>query len=1305
MKTHFFLLFPLMVSCFLSSQGQPLSKGPVIIPGPYSLEGRGTFPEGKHGPKENPGRRAWEEYRMLANPRTGKIPRKIEEKSLAYVNSRQSNLQGRMASFVRQQGGAWTHRGPFNVGGRTRALALDIGNENIILAGGVSGGLWRSVNSGGSWTKVSGPSDLQSITSIAQDIRPGHEATWYFTSGEWYGNSANGGRAPFSGNGVYKSTDGGLSWVLLQATASNTPEEFDSDFDYSWRVQVHPLNGDVYVATYGGIYRSQDEGKQWKKILNGRDAQFTDIRITPSGKLYATISSDGVPKKGMFRSEDGNTWTEITPVNFPFFYRRIVMDYAPANEHILYFMAETPGAGKLDHTLLKYVYQEGIGDQSGSEGNGGVWTDLSDNIPALGGRVGDFDSQGSYNLVLAIHPTDTSTVYLGGTNLYRSTDGFTSEENTALIGGYAGSENNGQYPGSHPDMHALVFFPSNPLKLLTGHDGGSSVTMNNLANFSAERPVSWVDLNNGYLTTQAYSVAINEAVENDPYLAAGFQDNYTYATNQVNGKIAWTQVLGGDGSFCAITQGGLVHYYSSQVASIYRYEYDLQGNFLNWARVTPAGMDDPLFITPFVIDPNDQEIMYLPDDDLIWRNHDLSAIPKGEYEETEVNWERLGNTRVSDEIITALDVSTDIAHRLYYGTDQGKVFRLDSAQTGNPIPEEISSPDFPEDGYVSCIKVDPVDADRIFVVFSNYKVNSIFFSPDGGKTWSDISGNLEQRPDGSGNGPSVRWLEILQLGSQQVYFAGTSTGLYSTQFMNGKETLWTQEGPETIGNVVINMIKTRDDGTVVVATHGNGIFSAQIEYLRPQPDFRADTAIVRVGQPVNFFDQSTQSPSSWEWSFPGAAIDQSTEQDPQGIIYAQPGCYAVSLTVSNEAGSQTRQRPCFINVLPDSYDGCTCDTLTNIKRGEALTLYSSEDNLGYFAGHNAYRNTLYAERYTVADSGEIFAFRLFPAIAREGVFEGNITFRVWTDREGLPDKLLYSELYPIRNFDTTQINTRSLSQPVKVGGTFHIGMGIEYDNGDTLALANAINRGAGGANTMSVFDENQWYSVPDWLNSNDFNTSMAFSPIFCRDSIAGIIDTFACQIYTAPDGRVYTEPGQYTALLTNEAGCDSTVFIHLDIQGLNDSVYQEDNRLFAFEGESSYRWLHCDQAFREVAFATDSSFVPLESGSYAVEISRNGCVDTSQCVAINAVSILANTFGSTLRVYPNPTPDRVHIALGEVYTDVRIKVRNTLGQVIAVHRLDTAEALEIPLGPLPGVYFLEIATRENRYTTFSVMKI
>jgi hypothetical protein len=171
-----------------------------------------------------------------------------------------------------------------------------------------------------------------------------------------------------------------------------------------------------------------------------------------------------------------------------------------------------------------------------------------------------------------------------------------------------------------------------------------------------------------------------------------------------------------------------------------------------------------------VLDPNNTDVMYLAGGDRIWRNSDLTAIPLFSQNTTSVNWSNLTNTVVSGQTITTLEISTTAANRLYYGTDQGNVFRLDNANNVSSTPTNVTGSNFPAGAYVyvSCIAVNPGNANEVMVVFSNYEIPSLFYSSNGGTSWADISGSLEQNPNGSGNGPSTRWASFCLSGVRPI---------------------------------------------------------------------------------------------------------------------------------------------------------------------------------------------------------------------------------------------------------------------------------------------------------------------------------------------------------------------------------------------------------------------------------------------------------------------------------------------------------------------------------------------------------
>lgn len=778
------------------------------------------------------------EYNLmrLADPETGKIPANIRHDELAFAASLPKDTDaGRSLA-------TWSSRGPWNVGGRTRALAVDISNENVLLAGGVSGGLWRSDNGGQSWLRVTPAEEHPGVNAIAQDTRVGKTNNWYYLSGEGYGTSASETGAFYLGQGAYKSTDGGITWTKLTSTALGSPHSFSSNWQVTWNVVTDPsdlVNDVVYVATYGALYRSIDGGENWVLALggSGTDSYFVDVAVTSTGVVYAVLSSEG-SNKGVWRSMDGVNFIDITPSSFPAEYERIVMGINPSDENEVYFLAVTPNSGKMTpnylgdpehNSLWKYTYLSGDGS-----GSNGAWEDRSQNLPSDGSQFGNFNSQGGYDLLVRVKPDDPNTVFIGGTNLFRSTSAFSDSLNTVQIGGYgvgAVMPFYSLYPNQHPDQHALSFSPANPDVMFSGHDGGISKTTDNMAS-----GVSWESLNNGYLTSQFYTAAIDNAAINDSMIVGGLQDNGTHITNSLNASNNWAMPSLGDGAFCAIADGKSSFYFSRQLGHTIKCTLDANGTPTAFTRIDPAGAkeSDYLFINPFILDPNNNNIMYVAGGTKIWRNSDLSQLSlDNKYDSVSTNWTYLPDTiTFVNTQVTALAASKSPANVLYYGTSKKRLYRVDNAHSSNPVTKEISYASFPSSGNISCVAVDPHDANKVMIVFSNYKVYSVFYTNDGGTTWHKVAGNLEQNSTGSGSGPSCRWASILYVSNQPVYFLGTSTGLYATSHLDEQNTTWIQQGANTIGNAVVDMVLTREsDGLVVAATHGNGIFTSNIKAL------------------------------------------------------------------------------------------------------------------------------------------------------------------------------------------------------------------------------------------------------------------------------------------------------------------------------------------------------------------------------------------------------------------------------------------------------------------------------------------
>ncbi|WP_108869487.1 T9SS type A sorting domain-containing protein [Aquimarina aquimarini] len=816
----------------------------------HSLYKQSKIYDSKYGSKDNVKkvgdnaiqRMKWE-FERLKDPKTGEIPLGIRTKEVSFAskiatgNDSKQSITNSAKSSKAGRFSYWKNRGPYNVGGRTRALAIDRTNENIILAGGVSGGLWRSTDSGKTWRKVTNRRQSPSITCIVQDPRPGKHNTWYYGSGERFGNSASAGGAFFQGTGVYKSINGGRSWRLLEATNDNDVRAF-SPFDLINSIAINPTNGDIFVGTFNGVHKSKDGGNSFEEVLAGDFDNTAEVAITTTGQIYATIDSGGTPNNGYFTATNGDvgTWTEISPEFLPVDYGRTVMGIDPSNENVVYFFTQNPNEGGRPAFLFKYDAAAATPEET--------WTDLSANLPiGIGGRVGDLNLQGGYNMIVKVSPVDPNLMFVGGTNIYRSTTGFTTPAGQeSWIAGYSPKNDVSVYPDQHPDQHALLFYPSNPNKVLSGNDGGVFVTEDVTTSTSADEPVDWVSLNNGYITTQPYHVSFDPEANSDD-LVAGFQDNGTWFTSSTSSIEPWIEDFGGDGAYSAIADNGRTRYVSSQRGNVYRFNFDEAGVFQSFTRIRPAGANDLAFITPFILDPNNDNIMYLPAGNRIWRNNNLDEVPLFSNAFATVNWVDLPNTDTpAGTTITSLDVSKyPIANRLYYGTNSGGIYRMDNANLDDQTVVDVSTGKGLPEGFVNDINVDPSNSDRVIVTFSNYRVISVFLTVDGGDTWTNISGNLEENADGSGNGPSVRSTAFFG-GSQgffgsrlQKVYAATSTGLYYTNRLNGERTRWIKE-PFAIGNAVTDEVKTRKDGFIAVAAHGSGLYSARFPVFNELPE-------------------------------------------------------------------------------------------------------------------------------------------------------------------------------------------------------------------------------------------------------------------------------------------------------------------------------------------------------------------------------------------------------------------------------------------------------------------------------------
>ena len=508
----------------------------------------------------------------------------------------------------------------------------------------------------------------------------------------------------------------------------------------------------------------------------------TDIVVTSTGRFYAAFPGGNndttlnVP--GIWTSTTGlsGSWGKIAgdssltnPAgwNTNGNYGRIVLAVPPNAEDSLYAVYYN----NVDNNCAPGVTEAELFRWRQSLS---AWTDLSANLPNEPGCLAGndpFAAQGGYDLVMLAKPGTPNTIFLGGTNIYRSTDGFTSTTNTTRIGGYANTAGYGLYSNSHPDIHAIAFRPGTPNIMLCGNDGGIQRTSDNTA-----ATVSWSQINNGFRTYQYYYVAIDPRFGNAKVLG-GAQDNGS--SRNIGGTgTNFESIFAGDGVSVGLSNliaGNTFEYVGFQNGDIYRRNSLSGPNSGIFIRPTTAASDG-LFVTLFYLDPDNTETLYYASDSSLYRNISASTA-------TTLNWTQMTavGTALSDtSIITALAttrrVYNPLTASLFIGTEDRRLFRLDNPANvaAATAPVDITGALFPNRGYISSIAVNPRNDDTVLVTFSNYGVNSIWWTGNANTaspTWVNVERNLTL--------PSVRSSVIAITSVGVEYFVGTSVGLPS----------------------------------------------------------------------------------------------------------------------------------------------------------------------------------------------------------------------------------------------------------------------------------------------------------------------------------------------------------------------------------------------------------------------------------------------------------------------------------------------------------------------------------------------
>ncbi|MES1214363.1 MAG: T9SS type A sorting domain-containing protein [Bacteroidota bacterium] len=698
----------------------------------------------------------------------------------------------------------WQERGPNNVGGRTRAILVDKRDAtgNTVFAGSVSGGLFKTTNFTSpscSWAPINDFLPNMAITCLVQDNTT--PTIMYAGTGEgWFNSDA------VLGHGIYKSTDGGVTWNVLPSTIKTTPS--DSTFQFV-QDMVIDNNGNLYAAIRNstdpftppsfarGVKRSNDGGITWTQVLGApltNPETFTtgraaDLEVASNGDVYATLGVFGRGSiwKSSFATFGANTgafgnWLNITPPWVrPRF--RIELAIAPSNSQRLYAFAHD---STTDQVIGLYRSFNG----------GNSWDSVSTPDPINNGPA-----QAWYDLIAAVDPNNPDILIAGGINLGKSTDaGITwSEISTSAT--------------VHVDHHFLQYIGSN--KLINGNDGGIYYSEN--INLSSP---TFTNKNNGYNVTQFYACDIHPTTTN--YFLAGAQDNRTQKFTN-SGINSTTVATSGDGGVCHIDQTNGLLQITSNTGNRYFVSTNGGTSFSNSGIQNDRGQ----FINPTDFDDN-AKILYCGDDPgKYFFVTNWSGSPSG----TVATVALMGSREV-----TAVKVDPFAANTIWIGASFGDpsllapmVLKIANANTASPTVFNNSTiPGVPAGAAISSIDIDPANGEHILVTISNYGTASVFESINGGSNWTNIEGNIPDMP--------VRWGIFAPANAQLNggsggnggILVGTELGVWTTSQINGASTQWIANN-SGLANVPVYMLRYRaSDKLVAAATHGRGLFTTTL---------------------------------------------------------------------------------------------------------------------------------------------------------------------------------------------------------------------------------------------------------------------------------------------------------------------------------------------------------------------------------------------------------------------------------------------------------------------------------------------
>jgi photosystem II stability/assembly factor-like uncharacterized protein len=768
--------------------------------------------------------------------------------------------------------------GPANMGGRMVAIAGVDNDPKIVYVAAASGGLWKTVDSGETWAPIFDHQTSVCIGDVAVS-QSNPNIVWVGTGEHNARNSVT------WGDGVYKSTDGGATWLHMGLKDSHT----------IGRIAIHPKNPDiVYVAVLGhlwgpneerGIFKTTDGGMTWtvSKFIDNNTG-FVDLKMDPAEPdiLYSAaycVRRGGFsagnpaiflgPGAGLYKTSDGGkNWEKMAnglPTNQ---YGRCGLDIFRNDPNVVYAVVQTektPTGNANEGGPPNGNKGPDAGGIFRSNDKGKTWKFLNTLVP-----------RPFYYGQIRVDPNDDKRIYVLGASFFQSDDGG----KTFVTGAKGG--------GVHGDHHALWVNPKDSNNVWLGNDGGFYVSLDRVKSFKALRAAP---------LGQFYGISVD--MSKPYYVYGGMQDNGCWggpsATHDAAGirQSAWFRCLGGDGfhTQCDPTDPNTV-YVESQWGGLSRVNVAAKGKgggkgAGGGAFVSPKSLARFNWSTPMLLSPHDPKTLYYGGNVL------LMSSERG------ANWKQIsasltygpesGKSADYGHTLFTIGESPKKKGVLWTGSDDGRIF---VTKDGGAHWEDVSTiPGMPKDSCISRVEPSHFDDAGCYVSMTRYRNDDrkpyIFKTTDFGATWKNITGNLPESGSIHVVIESSRNKNLLFCGSEFGLFASLDGGNSWQPMIGGLPTV-------AIHDLVIHP-RERD---LVIGTHGRSVYI--IDNIGPleqmTPEALAKPGYLFAIRPAVAFKVKSSAPAPKSNDFVG-------ENPPFGaIIRYHVRTATVSLTIEDGAG-------------------------------------------------------------------------------------------------------------------------------------------------------------------------------------------------------------------------------------------------------------------------------------------------------------------------------------------------------------------------------------------------------------------